>query len=131
MKSAPSTEVDRVVIVHGPADAATTAALSVAGLAVAATIGDTTIWAPSRMVTPAATSSEHRSIAGPCRELIHIHPSAGLDHQAGPQVLDVADLTDALVAAAVQPTACCPIVSERPIRWAAQVDLPLIPQESS
>lgn len=44
--------VERVVVIHGPADPATTAVLTAAGLAVAARVGDTTIWTPARLAPP-------------------------------------------------------------------------------
>ncbi len=44
--SGTSGRVDRVVVIHGPADPSTTAALTAVGFGVTACVGDTTVWAP-------------------------------------------------------------------------------------
>lgn len=67
-----SGSVDRVVIIHGPADPATAAALATAGLAVAAAIGDTTIWAPGRMVGKPSAVTDQPAVAENSRPARHL-----------------------------------------------------------
>ena len=43
-------KVERVVVIHGPADPGTVTALTAVGLALATRLGDTEVWAPSGMV---------------------------------------------------------------------------------
>lgn len=58
---ATATEVNRVVVVHGPADPMLTYTLDVVGLEVVQEIGDVTIWAPRRYFGPIGFDLPYRT----------------------------------------------------------------------
>ena len=70
-------EVDRVVVVHGPADAATNAALAGAGLVVRLEVGETTVWAPAeKVLTEVAVSGSDKEPEPQLRLLLTVAQAA-------------------------------------------------------
>lgn len=57
------------------------------------------------------------------RGVVHIHALARLDHLAGPDVLDGAELAQAFMLAAAQTTCPNPLDGQPSLRWGRQVDV--------